>query len=147
MSRKKLKHHQLLALTDNGIFTLPDDEGVYFDHNNGGVNESTGWIDGNSAFLVFDKNENGVIDNGNELFGNNTFNILGDYAKHGFDALSQYDNNQDNRIDNNDVIWSSLNLWIDKNINGKTDIDELFNIECLGIESIDLNYKKKWCYR
>lgn len=80
-------------------------------------------------------------------FGNNTFNILGDYAKHGFDALSQYDNNQDNRIDNNDVIWSSLNLWIDKNINGKTDIDELFNIECLGIESIDLNYKKKWCYR
>ncbi|MBG2877024.1 hypothetical protein I4902_13890 [Proteus alimentorum] len=139
--QKETETPLVIALVDEGIFTLPDDDNIYFDHNNDGVKESTGWIDSNSAFLVFDKNENGIIDNGNEMFGNNTPNILGDYAKHGFDALSQYDNNQDNRIDNNDVIWSSLNLWVDKNINGETDIDELVDIECSGIEAINLIYE------
>ena len=139
--QKETETPLVIALVDEGIFTLPDDDNIYFDHNNDGVKESTGWIDSNSAFLVFDKNENGIIDNGNEMFGNNTPNILGGYAKHGFDALSQYDNNQDNRIDNNDVIWSSLNLWVDKNINGETDIDELVDIECSGIEAINLIYE------
>ncbi|MDS0790358.1 hypothetical protein OSB94_19905 [Proteus vulgaris] len=132
----------VIALTESGIFTLPDDDSIHFDHNNDEVKESTGWIDNNSAFLVFDKNKNGVIDNGNEMFGNNTSNISEGYAKHGFEALSQYDSNQDNRIDKSDIIWSSLNLWIDKNIDGKTDADELIKIECSGIESINLNYKK-----
>lgn len=132
----------VIALTESGIFTLPDDDSIHFDHNNDEVKESTGWIDNNSAFLVFDKNKNGVIDNGNEMFGNNTSNISESYAKHGFEALSQYDSNQDNRIDKSDIIWSSLNLWIDKNIDGKTDADELIKIERSGIESIDLNYKK-----
>lgn len=139
--QKETETPLVIALVDEGIFTLPDDDNIYFDHNNDGVKESTGWIDSNSAFLVFDKNENGIIDNGNEMFGNNTPNILGGYAKHGFDALSQYDNNQDNRIDNNDVIWSSLNLCVDKNINGETDIDELVDIECSGIEAINLIYE------
>lgn len=139
--QKETETPLVIALVDEGIFTLPDDDNIYFDHNNDGIKESTGWIDSNSAFLVFDKNENGIIDNGNEMFGNNTPNILGGYAKHGFDALSQYDNNQDNRIDNNDAIWPSLNLWIDKNINGETDIDELVDIESSGIEAINLIYE------
>lgn len=140
--QKETETPLVIALTESGIFTLPDDDSIHFDHNNDEVKESTGWIDNNSAFLVFDKNKNGVIDNGNEMFGNNTSNISDGYAKHRFEALSQYDSNQDNRIDKSDIIWSSLNLWIDKNIDGKTDADELIKIECSGIESIDLNYKK-----
>lgn len=140
--QKETETPLVIALTGDGILTLPDDDNIHFDHNNDGVKESTGWIDSNSAFLVFDKNRNGIIDNGNEMFGNNTTDILGDYAKHGFDALYQYDNNQDNIIDNNDLIWVSLNLWIDKNIDGITDVGEMINIEYSGIESINLNYKK-----
>ncbi|MBD2792578.1 hypothetical protein [Xenorhabdus szentirmaii] len=132
----------VIALSGDGIFTLPDDDTIYFDHNTDGVNESTGWITNSSAFLVLDKNKNGIIDNGNEMFGNNTLLESGEYARQGFDALSNYDGNGDGKIDSQDEMWSFLSLWHDKNVNGKTDIDELIKIEQSEIKSIDLNYQE-----
>ncbi|MBD2798274.1 hypothetical protein ID856_17400 [Xenorhabdus sp. 18] len=132
----------IIALSEDGIFTLPDNDTIYFDHNNDDINESTGWITNSSAFLVWDKDNNGIIDNGNEMFGNNTLIESGEYARQGFDALSNYDSNYDGIIDNQDEIWPLLSLWHDKNIDGKTDIGELIKIEQSGIKSIDLNYKE-----
>lgn len=62
-----------------------------------------------SAYLALDKNNNGVIDNGSELFGPTT--------NYGFSELKAYDLDNNNWIDENDAIFSSLKLW-SKNSDG-----------------------------
>jgi len=57
--------------------------------------------------LAIDKNNNGTIDNGNELFTNANFS-------NGFENLKSYDTNNDGIIDNKDEIWDKLILWQDK---------------------------------
>jgi hypothetical protein len=63
-----------LDLDNDGIETTAQDgwNSVLFDHNNDSVKTATGWLSGDDGFLVLDKNGNGTIDNGNELFGDNT---------------------------------------------------------------------------
>ena len=46
--------------------------GTNFDHNSNGFAESTGWAKPDDGLLVLDRNNNGIIDNGTELFGDNT---------------------------------------------------------------------------
>ena len=59
---------------------------VLFDHNNDGVKTGTGWVKGDDGLLVLDRNGNGVIDNGSELFGDATM-VNGVKATDGFSAL------------------------------------------------------------
>jgi hypothetical protein len=56
-----------------------------------------------SGFLVFDKNGNGVVDDGSELFGPET--------GRGFDELAAYDTDKNGWIDESDVIFKSLSIW------------------------------------
>lgn len=87
-----------LAIDLNGdgvIGTTSVADGVYFDHENDGFAEKTGWISAEDGVLVRDLNGNGLIDNGTELFGNSTILSNNETAANGFEALKELDSNGD----------------------------------------------------
>ncbi|MDY0327953.1 MAG: hypothetical protein RBR07_06870 [Arcobacteraceae bacterium] len=74
-----------------------------FDLDNDGKLDDIPLLKKGSGFLALDKNENGIIDNGSELFGPKT--------SKGFEELKQYDSDKNNWIDENDYIFNSLKIW------------------------------------
>jgi hypothetical protein len=88
--------------------------------------------------LVLDKNGNGVIDNGRELFGDAFIKSNGQTAVDGFDALRDLDSNGDGKIDSSDTQFNNLRVWRDLNQNGTTQSGELFTLNQLGIASINV---------
>ena len=133
----------VLDLNNDRITSLNlDESSVYFDLDNNNFKEQTAWISPNDGLLVFDRNANGKIDNGSELFGNFTPKFDGSLATDGFNALSDFDTNNDGIISNLDENFDKLQIWQDSNSNGITDDGELKSLSELGIESLNLNAKE-----
>ena len=111
---------------------------IQFDHDGDGIKNGTGWVLSDDAFLVLDKNGNGSIDNGRELFGDSTIKSNGQTAADGFDALADLDSNADGKISNLDAQFANLRLWRDLNQDGISQTGELFTLSTLNIASINV---------
>ena len=121
----------ILDIDGDGIHTTnPDNSNAYFDFDGSGSRTHTGWISAGDGFLVLDRNKNGTIDSGAELFSNFTPLANGTLAANGFDALREFDLNKDGVIDRDDAIWSSLRIWRDANGDGTSQADELLSRSC-----------------
>ncbi len=130
-----------LAIHLNGgerIEITSNDDGVYFDLDTNGFAEKAAWLGTEDGFLALDVNENGIIDDGSELFGDRFTMPDGNMSATGFEALLSLDDNGDSIIDSNDACFGSLMIWIDADHNGITGSNELKTLTELGITAFDL---------
>jgi hypothetical protein len=126
----------ILDLDGDGVETLGQNFYIQFDHDKNGFAERSGWVGADDGLLVLDRNGNGQIDNGSELFGNNSGSGPG--WANGFAALAEFDSNRDGRIDASDSAFASLRVWKDANSNGLTDAGELLTLQVAGVGSMSL---------
>ena len=138
----------------NGVPTL-------FDHNADGIRTGTGWLRPDDAWLVLDRDGNGTIDSGRELFGvdtlitvteavpGGTLQTVTRNATTGFEALRSLDvgngtagsaGYRDNVFNASDAQFSQVRIWRDLNGDGVSQAGELQTLAEAGIASISLNY-------
>jgi hypothetical protein len=129
---------------------------ILFDHDADGVKTGTGWLKGDDAWLVLDRDGNGTIDSGRELFGVDT--VITRYgptllpyqgnALDGFGALRDLDGANaayptsspfDGVFDSRDSAFGQVRLWRDLNQDGVSQANELSTLASLGITAINLN--------
>jgi hypothetical protein len=138
----------ILDLTGQGVQTISEDAGTYFDLRNTGFAEKTGWVAPQDGLLVFDPS-GGPVTDGNQLFGNYTTMPNGMVAPNGFAALAALAapgatslNAATSLIDPATGVsyFSELMVWQDANSNGIVDPAELQSLSSLGIQSLNLTY-------
>ena len=129
-------------LGGDGITTVSlEESNAFFDLDNNGFAEKTSWVGAKEGLLAYDKNGDGIINGGNELFGDRTLMKDGKtLASSGFSALAEYDDNKDGKIDSNDAIYTLLRIWQDSDGDGIASAGELRRLVDLGIVSIGLSY-------
>ncbi len=140
----------VIDVSGNGFDLTDGQNGVYFDLTGEGLLNKISWTAPTSddAWLALDRNGNGKVDSGMELFGNFTdqpqTTPVAD--RNGFLALGVYDlpqngGNNDGQITAQDDIFDDLRLWRDANQNGVSEASELQNLSASPVRRIDLNYK------
>ncbi|MEO5351311.1 MAG: hypothetical protein H7836_16965, partial [Magnetococcus sp. YQC-3] len=130
-----------LDLDGDGIETTSTRDGtiILFDHDGDGVKSGTGWLRPDDGWLVLDRDGNGSIDSGRELFGVDTLKSNGQLARDGFDALRDLDDNQDGMMNAADVDFANMRIWRDLNQDGISQAEELTTLNDNHIISIGLN--------
>jgi hypothetical protein len=136
----KLSRRESYALTSV-------EDGVLFDISARGTVSRVSWTPAGSdlGFIVLDKNGNGIIDDGGELFGTETVMRNGKRAPNGFVALYDLDGGfavTDMKIDAADVAYSQLRVWVDDNHNGFSETAELMTLRQAGIVSLPVEYRE-----
>ncbi|WP_460734579.1 calcium-binding protein, partial [Lysobacter tyrosinilyticus] len=128
----------VLDLDGDGIETIAANGAVLFDHDGDGVSHGTGWVKSDDGLLVLDRNGNGLIDSGRELFGADTIKSDGTNASSGFEALRDLDSNGDGVFSAGDAQFANVRVWRDLNQDGVSQAGELFTLGQVGIKSINL---------
>jgi hypothetical protein len=145
----------VIDVLGDGFSLTSNAGGVLFDFNGDHTPERLSWTAAGSddAWLVLDRDGDGLISKGAELFGNFTYqHEESGVEKQGFLALSEFDKstspynggyggNGDGKITKNDSIFSLLRLWQDVNHNGVSESSELHTLSSLGLKTLDLDYK------
>jgi hypothetical protein len=140
MSREFTRHHNIdiragaaevkdpLVINFNGASAQLTEEKFSFDIDNDGTEDQISFVGPNSGFLALDNNQDGIINNGSELFGALSGN--------GFAELAQYDEDNNNFIDENDRIYNKLRIWTQSNEGNQ----QLIALGQAGIGAIYLGY-------
>ena len=138
----------LLDLDQNGFHLSGPDPAVSFDIDADGVRDRIAWTraDDDDAFLCMDRNHNGVIDDGRELFGYATLLQNGQPAQVGYRALAELDSpgaggNSDGKVDTHDQSYHSLCAWTDANRDGVSQANEIQGLEESGVVALSYNYR------
>lgn len=139
----------VIDVLGNGFDMSSAANGVMFDITATGRQTQISWTQGgDDSWLALDRNGNGSIDDGTELFGNFTPQPLPPPGemRNGFLALAVYDSaenggNSDGFVTPEDLIFGSLRLWRDTNHNGISERSELFTLPQLGLRKMHLDYK------
>jgi hypothetical protein len=122
----ELKCPLVLDLDGDGIelTALNGSNAVYWDIDQDGMAEATGWAGPDDGFLAMDRNGDGIIADQTELFGEQDIE--------GFQALALLDTNGDDVIDTSDADFSNLLIWVDANTDGYSQDGELHTLaDCL----------------
>jgi len=120
----------VIDVDGDGFTTTGIEQGAKFDINADGVLDQVSVTQDDDAFLALDINNNGLIDNGAELFGDQSGHV------NGFANLASYDENHDGKIDGNDQIFNSLLMM--RLVDNEQFISALSDTD---IKSINLDYK------
>ncbi|MEM8721924.1 MAG: RHS repeat-associated core domain-containing protein [Cyanobacteria bacterium P01_G01_bin.39] len=120
----------VLDLDGDGIeLTAVNTTNVFFDVDNDGFREATGWVQADDGLLVLDRNNDGYINDNSELFGN--------FTTSGFVELRVIDDNGDRFIDANDSRFADLQVWRDLDQDGRSDANELYSLAELNITGLN----------
>jgi hypothetical protein len=139
----------ILDLETDGFHLSGPNPAVSFDLNADGKPERTAWTSAgeDEAFLCMDRNGNGIIDDGRELFGSATPLMSGGTDDSGYSALTELDwpvggGNSDGRIDAADPIFERLCVWVDANRDGISQRQEIQSLSQAGVVGFDGGYKQ-----
>jgi Ca2+-binding RTX toxin-like protein len=139
---KTIKYVDPLILDLDGdgleINGLRGSSSVKFDTDGDGLKTSTAWAAADDGLVVFDRNGNGLIDSGAELFGDETVLRSGKKAADGFAALADLDVNGDGVFSAADTQFGAVRIWRDLNQDGISQANELKTLGDSGVASIKL---------
>ncbi len=122
-----------LDLNGDGVQTTGANKTVAFDVDDSGFMKNTAWLSNNDGFLFLDRNLNGSIDSGRELFSNS----IVDLSARGLAGMRWIDSNYDGRLTNADPVWNELKVWQDADGDGVADAGETQALSALGITALD----------
>jgi hypothetical protein len=131
----------VMDLADNGYHLTDDRNGVNFDMYNNGFPIRWSWTGRgeDDSFLALDRNHDGLISAGAELFGKLTPQPQST-DRNGFTALAVFDLNLDGQINAQDPVYTQLQIWTDDNHDGISQTNELFSLPSKGVSSISTDY-------
>ncbi|MEM8994783.1 MAG: hypothetical protein AAGF23_08330 [Acidobacteriota bacterium] len=137
----------LLDLDRDNFRLAGADDPVWFDIDADGDKELLTWTRRGSrdGFLCWDRNDNGRIDDGKELFGNSTPLVDDSIAPFGYLALSELDSrafggDMDGFITPQDAIYPELCVWIDTDHDGESDPLEIHDLAEIGITHLGVDW-------
>lgn len=129
----------VLDLEGDGMEFSSVNDGTKFDLNGDGKKQNISWTKKqdsfDDAFLVMDKNGDGQINSGKELFGDQNG------AANGYEELAKLDSNNDGKIDASDEAYSDLKLWSDMDGDGQVGEGEMKTLEEMNVTSIATGYE------
>lgn len=113
-----------------------------FDLTGDGVSMVSDWPTAATPWLTLDRDGDGRISDGTELFGSAVSLDDGSRARNGFEALAELDANADGRVDAADPRFTELGIWADSDADRVTDVGELrlASTGAVRVVSIELDY-------